>query len=192
MTISNEEEIVIQKMLITAEDYQLMGKVGIFENKPRVELIDGEIHTMSPFTPNHNSHVDKISAFFNAKLYGKANVRTQGSIRTDEHSEPEPDITILKYNKNFYNKKQAGAKDTLLVIEVAVFTVKKDRTIKKKKYASVGIPEYWIVIPQKGLIEVYKHPMNGKYAKKSTFKITSKWKFEPFDLVIKGKELLIE
>ena len=179
-------------MLISAEDYQRMGAAGIFIGKPRVELLDREIYTMSPITPDHNSYVDKTSQFFTVKLFGKANVRTQDSIRTDDYSEPEPDITILRFDKHFYNKRQATAADTLLVIEVAVFTVKRDRTVKKKKYASTNIPEYWIIIPQKSIVEVYKYPENGKYTKKSTFKINSKWTFEAFDLAVSGCDFLIE
>ena len=72
-------------MLISADDYQHMGAAGIFEGKPRVELINGEIYAMSPFTPEHNSHVDKASRFFNRVLFDKILVRTQGSIRIDDY-----------------------------------------------------------------------------------------------------------
>lgn len=180
-----------QKMLILADDYQRMRTTGIFDNKPKVELIDGEIFIKSPITPDHNGHVDKVAEFFTIKLYGKAKIRTQGSIRMDEYSELEPDVTILKYDENFYNKRQATSKDVLLIVEVAVFTVKTDRTIKKKKYATAEIPEYWIIIPQKGLIEVYKQPEDGNYAQKSTYKIDSTWLFEAFDLTVKGSDFLI-
>jgi len=190
-TVTQKNEVRGKKMLISADDYQRMGVAGIFNDKPKVELIDGEIYIMSPITSDHNSHVDKAAEFFTVKLFGKAKIRTQGSIRTDEYSEPEPDITILKYDEQFYAKKQATSEDVLLVIEVAVTTLKRDRTIKKKKYATTGIPEYWIVIPKKGIIEVFKNLKAGKYMKKSTFKITSKWKFDTFDLAVNGSDLLI-
>ena len=179
-----------QKLLISADDYQRMGEVGIFADK-KVELIDGEIYTMSPITPDHKGHVDKASEFFTVKLYGKAIVRTQGSVRTDEFSEPEPDISILRPDEHFYTKQQATSADIHLVIEVAVFTIEKDRTIKKKKYAAAGILEYWIVIPQKGIIEVYKNPVEGDYADKSTYQINSEWTFDAFDLKVKGSDFLI-
>lgn len=190
-TATQQNRTLDNKMLISADDYQRMGEAGIFNDKPKVELIDGEIYFMSPITADHNGHVDKATQFFSINLFGKANVRVQGSIRTDEYSEPEPDVTILKYDKNFYTKKQATAADVLLVVEVAVFTLKKDRTIKKKKYAIVGIPEYWIIIPKKGTIEVFKNPKEGKYLKKSIYKINSKWTFEAFELAVKGSDLLI-
>ena len=190
-TSTKNKEVLGKKMLISADDYQRMGVAGIFDDKPRVELIDGEIYFMSPITSDHNSHVDKAAEFFTINLFGKAKVRTQGSIRTDKYSEPEPDITILKYNEQFYKKKQATSEDVLLVVEVAVTTLKRDRTIKKKKYATTGIPEYWIVIPKKGIIEVFKNLKEGKYLKKSTYKINSKWTFDAFDLAVTGSDLLI-
>lgn len=185
------QEINPKKMLISADDYQRMGAAGIFEGKPRVELIDGEIYTISPFTPDHNSHVDKASEFFIIKLYGKAKIRTQGSVRTDEYSEPEPDVAILKFKENFYSDKQATAADLHLVIEVAVLSVQTDRTTKKTKYAASGIPEYWIVIPKKQIIEVYRKPKDGIYQEKTTYQKTDAWVFETFDLEIKGSDLLI-
>ena len=180
-----------QKMLISADDYQQMGAAGIFENKPKVELIDGEIYTLSPITSNHNSHVDKASRFFNRHLFDKALIRTQGSIRLDDYSEPKPDISILRFEDHFYSKEQATAKDTFLVIEVAVITLKRDRTIKKKKYATAGIPEYWIIIPEKQIIEAYRNPEDGDYAEKTTYKAKSIWTIDKFDLSVKGADFLI-
>lgn len=189
--IAPSREVSPKKMLISAEDYQRMGAAGIFEGKPRVELIDGEIFTRSPLTPSHNGHVDKASAFLTVNLFGKANIRTQGSVRTDDYSEPEPDITVLRFKENFYIDKHPTAADILLIVEVAIFSLQTDRNIKKKKYAAAGIPEYWIVIPQKQIIEVYKKPEDGTYREKANYQKTDAWVFEAFDLEVKGADLLV-
>jgi len=185
------QEGVRRKMLISAEDYQRMGAAGIFKDKPRVELIDGEIYAISPLTPYHNSHVDKCAEFFTVKLFGKAKIRTQGSVRTDEYSEPEPDIAILRFRENFYNDRQAAAEDILLLIEVAVNSIETDRTTKKEKYAAAHIPEYWIVIPKEGIVEVYRKPKDGVYHEKKTYKKEDEWLFEMYSLPVKGSDLLI-
>ncbi|MCB0595031.1 MAG: Uma2 family endonuclease [Phaeodactylibacter sp.] len=189
--VQYKREGVRQKMLISAEDYQRMGAVGIFEGKPRVELIDGEIYAMSPLTPYHNSHVDKCAEFFTVKLFGKAKIRTQGSVRTDEYSEPEPDIAVLRYSENFYSDRQPAAADILLLLEVAVNSIETDRTTKKKKYAESGIPEYWIVIPKKDIVEVYRKPEDDTYLEKNTYNKADEWLFEAFNLPVKGSDLLI-
>lgn len=195
MSLSVAERVVAAEpkpITFTVEEYQQLGEIGFFADKDRVELINGEIYNMSPLTPDHNGHVDKVSEFFTVKFFKKAIIRTQGSIRTDNQSEPEPDITILQYVDHYYNKKQATTEDTLLIIEVAVFSVKHDRTIKKKLYAQAGIPEYWIVIPKKQIIEVYRNPEGNDYNEKQTYKMKDSWTIEQFGLEVKGSDFLIE
>ena len=189
--VQYKREGVRQKMLISAEDYQRMGAAGIFDDKPRVELMDGEIYAMSPLSPYHNSHVDKISRFFNKALYDEILVRTQGSVRIDEYSEPEPDIAILRFIENFYVGRPPAPEDILLIVEVAVNTIATDQTTKKKKYAEASIPEYWIVIPKEGIVEVYRKPEDGAYLEKSIYKKENEWIFETFNLSVKGSDLLI-
>ena len=156
-----------------------------------MELIDGEIYARSPFTPNHNGHVDKISRFFNKALFDKILVRTQGSVQLNDHSEPEPDIAILRFREDFYSERQAGPADILLLIEVAINSLETDRTTKKRKYAGAGIPEYWIVIPPEGIVEVYRQPENGVYREKRTCRKEEEWRWEAMELGVRGGDLLI-
>ena len=186
-----EEKDFWEKFRISVEDYHRMGEIGIFDDQPRVELIDGEILMRSPISPYHNSHVDKVAQFFILKLNEKANIRTQGSVRLDHFSEPEPDITILKFREDFYRDQQPGPEDILLMIEVSLETLAKDRTLKLDKYARSGIPEYWIVIPEEAIVEVYRRPKDGEYQEKNTYTREDSWLFQPFDLEVKGSDLLI-
>ncbi len=181
----------ITQYLISADDFQKMGAIGIFDDKPRVELIDGLIIARSPLTPYHTSHVDQVAEFFTVKLYKKAKTRIQGAVRLDNYSEPEPDIAILNYKKDNYYHAHPAPEDIYLLIEVSVETLSKDRTIKLKKYAQANIPEYWIVIPKEKKIEVYRQPENGIYTQMETYRKEDEWVFEPFDLAVKGTDLLI-
>ena len=139
------KEVELKKMLISTEDYQRMGEAGIFEDKPKVELIDGIIYAKSPMTPYHNSHVDKISTFFTLALADRAIIRTQGSIRTDSYSEPEPDIAILRKRPDLYLNEHPKPADVLALVEVSDSTIEYDRTEKAFLYARAGIQELWIV-----------------------------------------------
>jgi Uma2 family endonuclease len=98
---------------------------------------------------------------------------------------------VLRYQEDFYLKKQATAQDTHLVIEVAIKTLLTDRSIKLKKYATAGIPEYWIIIPEKQLIEVYRNPEDEVYLEKHSYTKEEEWYFNAFDLLVKGSDLLI-
>ncbi len=186
-----QKKIQPQKMLISAADYQRMGEAGIFVGKPRVELIDGEILKMTLLTSLHSGHVAKAATFFTVSLFGKAIVLSQGSVRLDDYSEPETDVAILQFRADYYSSAHATPSHIRLLIEVAVESLKYDRTVKLAKYAHAGIPEYWIIIPEKGLVEVYRHPAEGVFRDKKTYQKEDAWHFEAFDLPIRGSDLLI-
>ena len=192
-TIIKEQELKLKptKWRISAETYQEMGKAGIFQGKPRVELINGEIFTMSPITPKHSAHTTKIFSFFNKKLDGKALVGCQNPVKLNDFSEPEPDISVLKLAKDFYLSGHPTPKSIFLLIEVAVFTEQHDRSIKKKNYATATIPEYWIVIPMKKKIEVYRQPKEGDYTEKVVYKKEDTWTIQAFNLEVRGSDFLI-
>lgn len=186
-----EQKECCEKFRISVDDYHRMGEIGIFDDQPRVELIDGEIMVRNPISPYHNSHVDKVAKFFILRLGEQANIRIQGSVRLDNFSEPEPDIAVLKFRDDFYHDRQPSTEDILLVIEVSLETLAKDRILKLEKYARSGIPEYWIVIPEEGIVEVYRRPKDGDYLEKNTYGKGDSWRFGAFGLEVKGSNLLI-
>ena len=176
---------------ISAEEYQRMGQAGIFEGQQRVELINGIIYTRSPITPNHTAHTKKADAFLSDALKSRAIVGCQDPVRLNDLSEPEPDISILKWKDDFYLSAHPSPDNIFLLIEIAVFTEQHDRTIKKKNYAESNIAEYWIIIPSKKIIEVYRQPRDGDYTEKVVYTRADSWKLEVFDLEVKGSDFLI-
>jgi Uma2 family endonuclease len=53
----------------------------------------------------------------------------------------------------------------LVVIEVADTSIEYDRHVKLPLYARAGIPEAWLLVLPKEVIEVHSQPKNGKYQK---------------------------
>lgn len=53
----------------------------------------------------------------------------------------------------------------LVLIEVADTSIEYDRRVKLPLYARAGIPETWLMILKKGVIEIHSQPQNGKYKK---------------------------
>ena len=84
---------------------------------------------------------------------------------------PEPDISILKYRKDFYASGVPHAQDVLLVIEVADSSVDYDRTVKLPIYAQSGIPEYWLINLEKDEIEAYWEPAGAGYRFRELLKV---------------------
>jgi Uma2 family endonuclease len=145
------------------DEYHWMGRVGILRPDERVELLDGEIVTMSPIGNMHNATVDRANQFFTTRLAGTAQVRTQGSIRLSQYSEPEPDIALLRPRPDFYASAPPTPVEVLLIIEVADSSLASDRNAKLPLYAAAGIIEVWLVDLQHRRITVYREPEQGRY-----------------------------
>jgi Uma2 family endonuclease len=90
-------------------------------------------------------------------------VRTQGSIRLSQWSEPGPDIALLRPRADFYRGEFASGIDTLLVIEVSDTTLKYDCDVKVPLYARHGVPEVWVVDVNGNALLVYGDLRDGKY-----------------------------
>ena len=88
--------VQIAKHCFTVAEYERMGAAGIFSEDERVELIEGEIVEMSPIGERHAACVDALAELLRERLRRSVNVRVQNPIRLDEHSEPQPDIAILR------------------------------------------------------------------------------------------------
>jgi Uma2 family endonuclease len=148
---------------ITVHDYHRMGEIGVFAPDARVELIEGKIIDMAPIGNDHQSIVDQLNRTLVLAVGGDAIVRTQGSIRLSQWSEPEPDVVLLKLRPDFYRGEFALGTDTLLVIEVSDTTLKYDRDIKVPLYARHGVPEVWVVDVNGNALLVYDHLRDGQY-----------------------------
>lgn len=152
----------LAKHWITADEYERMGEAGIFPPDARLELIEGEIYKMSPIGSPHAACVDFLNKLLN-RLFDALIVRTQSSIRLSDFSEPQPDISLLRWRDDFYRRSHPRPADVLLVIEVADTTLATDREVKVPLYAAAGIPETWIVNLPEERIEVYAEPAAGSY-----------------------------
>ena len=77
----------------TRDEYYRMAKAGLFQDE-RVELLDGEIITMSAQLSLHAFTVSQLMYELIAKLGSAAIVRGQAPIVLNNRSEPEPDIAV--------------------------------------------------------------------------------------------------
>jgi Uma2 family endonuclease len=155
--------VQLERRSFSAEEYHRLAEAGILSEDDRVELIEGEIFTVSPVGLAHIACVDRLNAILNRKVAQLAIVRVQSPIRLDNNSEPQPDISLLKPRDDFYLRSPATPSDVLLVIEVSDSSVDFDRMVKVPLYARAGIPEVWLAIVQQDHIEAYSRPVDGSY-----------------------------
>ena len=144
---------------LTIEEYHRLGEAGVLREDDRVELIEGELIHMAPIGSRHAECVSRLNRLFNRQT--EALVRVQDPIQLSEHSEPEPDIAIVR-NRN-YAEAHPGPNDMLLLVEVSDTSLSDDRDIKVPLYARHGIPEVWLVDLVRERLEIYLGPTAQGY-----------------------------
>ncbi|MFK7807955.1 MAG: Uma2 family endonuclease [Saprospiraceae bacterium] len=153
----------IDQFKFTVEEYYKLAEVGIIKDSDHVELIDGQIVTMSPIKSFHAGIVNRIVRLLSEFNGKKILVSPQNPIHLSTHSEPEPDIIIAKFKADDYISEHPTPEDIYCLIEVSDTTLLKDREIKQPLYAKANIPEYWIINLVDKQIEIFRQPKNGEY-----------------------------
>jgi Uma2 family endonuclease len=150
----------------SVKEYYRMAETGVLEPDARVELLDGEIIEMSPIGPFHGSVTNFLMELFMSKSKGRWITGVPGPVRLDDHSEPQPDLMLLKPSSNFYRKRHPRAEDVFLLVEISDTSLEKDQEKKLPAYARAGIAEVWIVNLNELTIEVYRQPRFSGYSSK--------------------------
>ena len=156
--------VVLKTRRFTVDEYHRMGEAGILSEDDRVELLAGEIVTMSPIGPLHAGTVNRLTAFLSSRFGTQVIVGIQNPLllRTED-SEPQPDVALLRPRADFYTRAHPEAHDVYLVIEVADTSVEKDRQVKFPIYARAGIPEAWLLDIVAARLEVHRHSTSDGY-----------------------------
>ena len=147
----------------TANEYNLMAQAGILHEDDRVELLEGEIVEMAAIGSRHAACVKRLNRILSEGLGGRAIVGVQDPVRLGEHSEPQPDLTLLRPRPDFYSDSHPESSDVMLLVEVADTSEGYDREVKMPLYARYGIPEVWLVDLSSRSIEVYRDPVPEGY-----------------------------
>lgn len=150
------------KRLFTVEEYHRMTRAGIFTEDDRAELIEGEVVEMAPIGSRHAACVARLTTLF-SRVEEKGIVWVQNPIRLGEHSEPQPDVALLRPRPDFYADAHPGPRDVLLLVEVAETSPEYDREVKLPLYARAGILEVWLVDLAQGAIELCRQPSTQGY-----------------------------
>ena len=151
------------KRLFTVAEYHKMAEAGILSEDDRVELLEGEVVRMAPIGLRHATCVRRLNRLFSKWVGERAIVDVQNPIRLGEHSEPQPDVALLKPRPDFYATSHPGPEDVVLVIEVAETSAAVDREVKVPLYARFGVPEVWLVDLAEDRVEVFREPSAQGY-----------------------------
>lgn len=146
----------------TVEEYEDLGRAGIFNENDRVELLNGEIVIMSPIGYRHATAVRRLNNYFARQSRGRYEVNPQNPFNLDERSQPQPDLSLLDPVCDTL-KRHPLPEEIYLVIEVADSSVAYDREDKGPAYARRGVREYWILNLDDNVLEVFRDPAGESY-----------------------------
>jgi Uma2 family endonuclease len=130
----------------------------VLNSGPRVELIDGEIFMMSPIGPTRGMLISRLDYFFTRNLPSEFRCRVQLPIAARDDSEPEPDISIVRWRDDDYANEHPTPADVVLIIEVAQSSLPFDLGRKLRLYASIAVSEYWVVDVANRRVIVHREP----------------------------------
>jgi len=132
---------------------------GVLTTEDRVELIDGEIVTVTPQKSRHATAVSLAETALRHAFHEHYHVRSQLPLALDATSEPEPDVAVVASAVRDY--RDAHPSTALLVVEVADTPLEFDRTRKASLYARAGIADYWVVNLVDAMVEVHRNPQQS-------------------------------
>lgn len=138
-----------------------MVDAGVLSTDDHVELIEGDIVVMAPMGDRHALCVNKLTALLVPPAVGRAIVQVRLPVDLSDLSEPEPDLSLLRWRGEFYA--HPAPADLLLVIEISDTSLAFDRSVKGPLYAVAGVPEYWIVNLAGEALEVHRDPQGGQW-----------------------------
>jgi Uma2 family endonuclease len=179
------------KHRFSVDDYYRMAETGVLKPDARVELLDGEIIDMSPIGPFHGGVNKYLNMVFAAAAKGRWVMGIQDPVRLGDHSEPQPDLMLLRPVADCYRKQHPRPDDVFLLIEIADTSLATDREEKLPAYGQAGIKEVWIVNLVDEVVEVYREPHFTGYGSKAVLRAGDIAAPQAFpDLAVNVAELL--
>ena len=144
-----------QSRLWSRDEFHQMAELGFFAGQ-RAELLEGEIMVFSPQKPAHFVATDQVADLLRRHFAKGFHIRMQGPLELGPHSEPEPDVAVVKGSRAAYRTRHP--RTAVLVVEVSDTTLRNDRNRKASLYARAKIADYWIVNLVDRRLEVYRQP----------------------------------
>lgn len=140
-------------------DYETLVASGAFDDE-RVELLFGEIVTMSPQKPTHRILTQRVLEGLLVQLLGRAKVQCSAPVSAANQSCPEPDVSVYEPNDDLGGGHPVHIH---LVVEVSDESRLKDLGPKRRLYALSGFPEYWVVDVNRREVRVMRDPDGDEY-----------------------------
>jgi Uma2 family endonuclease len=145
---------------ISMDEVLAMQAAGAFAGV-RTQLLDGEVHVMPSDGVAHIGHTIEITAALIQALKPRGyRIAMQTTLHLTKWNGPSPDIYVLSPGPL---ETETDPARILLVIEVAVTSLKDDLTDAASRYARHGVQDYWVVDVEGRQTHVHRAPHEGVY-----------------------------
>jgi len=145
----------------TVERYEAMAQAGLLPERG-VELVDGLLVDMSAEGDRHAETRRRLLETLSDQRRGRYHVYPGLSVRLGSRDMVDPDGTLVRWAEAGVSIAVA-ASDVALVVEIADTSLDYDLGIKREKYATAAIPEYWIVDLRADRVHIFARPDGSAY-----------------------------
>lgn len=162
------EQQGIDPYRISVRQYERMLDCGVFPPMLRLELLGGILvenrDRMTQNTP-HVFVVDMLAYLLRGMVGAEWVIREEKPIQLGHTWRPEPDVAAARGPRSRYQNRYPKGRDLGLLVEVSDSTDPADHGSKRRRYASAGVPVYWIARSRMQTVEVNFEPTGrGKSA----------------------------
>lgn len=153
----NQEEFImplLKEHIYTSEDYWNLPE------GQRAELIDGQLYDMAPPNFLHQKLVSELHFLIKDHIrQNKGGCEVMPApfavnLTGNDRTWVEPDVSVICDKDKLSDRGCEGAPDWIIEI-ASPSTQRIDYGIKLFKYRTAGVREYWIINPDKRIVNVY-------------------------------------
>jgi len=152
----------VPRLRWTLAQFERLIDLGIFTEKDRVELIQGELVPMASKGNRHELVRDELMNWWiehkpaTLRLSSEIGWRPPGA-----DTYVEPDLLICPRSLKGVTVPPA---EVLLAIEIAHSSLRYDTTLKARLYAELGVRDYWVIDAVTLTARVHRSPSSRGYA----------------------------
>lgn len=139
---------------------QYLGMIrdGLIGEDDKVELLGGWLIPKMTKNQPHSIASGRLNEALIRHLPAGWYAAREEPLLASEDSMPEPDLMVVRGDRDDYPDTPPRAADVILVVEVADASLARDAAQKKELYAAAGIPVYWLVNLPARRVEIYSDP----------------------------------
>lgn len=154
----------IPRLKWTLDEFEHLSQLGFFggQDRPRerLELIDGDLVPMNAKGVRHERVRGYLQNYLARKLPDGLWLFNEPGWRPGGDRYLEPEIIICKAGSE---PSTVPPSQVLLLIEVADSSLAYDTGLKARLYATLGVPEYWVIDANRLTTRIHLNPTDTGY-----------------------------